>query len=57
MFQAKVVEKIKTHISYSIHPPPLKKKSRGDNEIEEKHGTAKHATDYNRAHASCVLDT
>ena len=53
MFQTKVVEKIETHILYSI---PFFLKSCRLWENVEKYGRAGQATDDNMAHAHCVLD-
>ena len=60
MFQTKVVEQIKTHILcslsvFSLLPPPKKNVQGWDN--VEKCCTARQATDYNMAHAHCMLDT
>jgi heme/copper-type cytochrome/quinol oxidase subunit 2 len=57
MFQTKVVEKIKTYISWSIYIYFFFE-SVGVYEIMcKKYCTAGQATDDNMAHAHCVLDT
>ena len=52
MFQTKVVEKIKTYISFS----KIVSENRAVYENMEKCCTAGQATDYNKAHALCMLD-
>ena len=54
MFQTKAVEKIKTHILCSIRF--FRKSCRLWDNVE-KYGTAGQDTDYNMAHAHCMLDT
>jgi hypothetical protein len=53
MFQTKFVEKIKTHILYSI----IFRKSCRLRDKVEKYCTAGQATDDNMAHAFCMLET
>jgi len=54
MFQTKVVENIRTHISCSV--AFLRKGYRLWDNVE-KYGTARQVTDGSMAYAHCVLDT
>ena len=54
MFQTKFVERIKTHISYSV--TFFSEVVSFLNSVE-KHGTARQPTDDNMAHAHYMLDT
>ena len=54
MFQTKAVEKIKTHILCSVM---FLRKSCRLGENEEKYRRAGQGTDYNVAHAHCMMDT
>jgi len=54
MLQRKIVDKIKTHILYSVTFFPRKSYRLCDN--VEKHCTAGKATDDKMAHAHCTLD-
>jgi len=55
MFQTKVAQKFETHILYQITFPPWNSCLLWDN--VEKYGTVGQATDDNKAHAHCRLDT
>ena len=55
MFHIRVVEKIKTHILYSITFFPRKQCRLWDN-VHKKSGRAKQATNDNTYHALCMLD-
>jgi len=54
MFQAKVVEKIKAHILFTVN---LSRKLFGFLDNVEKYCRAGQATDKNMMHAHCMLDT
>jgi hypothetical protein len=54
MFETKVVEKIKTHILFSV---TLFRKPCGLRDSVEKYGKAGKAAVDNMAHAHCMLDT